>query len=83
MWRALFLAIGFFVMIVGVECLGIDKVSLKIHEEAPPPSLFDSGPREGPAVQFLPPAWAPYSLMAVGAVVCLYSFTIPRRVAGG
>ena len=83
MWRALFLAIGFFVMIVGVECLGIDKVSLKLHQEPAPVGLFESEQKEGPPVQFMPPPWAPYSLLAVGAVVCLYSFTIPRRVLGG
>jgi hypothetical protein len=83
MWRAMFLAIGFFVMITGVECLGVDKVSLKIHEEPAPAGFLDPEQREGPAVQFIPPPWAPYSLLAVGAVVCLYSFTIPRRVAGG
>ncbi len=82
MWRAMFLAIGFFVIILGVECLGVDKVSLKLREEPPPPSFLDSEPKEGAPIQFLPPPWAPYSLMAGGAVMCLYSFTIPRRVAG-
>jgi hypothetical protein len=30
-----------------------------------------------------PPDWAPWSLLSAGAVVMLYSFTIPRRVASG
>ena len=38
MWRAFFLAIGFFMMIVGVECLGVETVNLKIHD-APPAGL--------------------------------------------
>ena len=29
-----------------------------------------------------PPEWAPWSFMGAGAVVLLYSFSIPRRVAG-
>jgi hypothetical protein len=29
-----------------------------------------------------PPDWAPWSLMGGGAVVVLYSFTIPKRVSG-
>ena len=34
MWRAFFLAIGFFVMILGVECLGVERVSLKMRDAA-------------------------------------------------
>ena len=80
MWRALFLASGFFVMILGVECLGVERVSLKMRDAPPTPvSPFDL---EGGQKQIVPPPWAPWSLLASGAVVCLYSFTIPRRVAG-
>ena len=35
MWRAFFLAIGFFVMILGVECLGVERVSLKVRDDPP------------------------------------------------
>jgi hypothetical protein len=30
----------------------------------------------------VPPDWAPWSLMSTGAIVCLYSFTLPRRWNG-
>ena len=30
--------------------------------------------------EVIPPDWAPWSLMGTGAVVMLYSFTIPQRV---
>ncbi len=83
MWRAFFLAIGVFIMILGVECLGVERASLRMRDAPPPPvSPFDTGPKEGSAKQVVPPTWAPWSLMASGAVMCLYSFTIPRRVAG-
>jgi hypothetical protein len=83
MWRALFLAIGFFVMLVGVECLGVERVYLKMREKpAAPSSPFETPATEGPQKQIIPPPWAPWSLLASGAVMCLYSFTIPRRVAG-
>jgi len=83
MWRALFLAIGFFIMILGVECLGVERVNLRLRDQPPAPvSPFDTAPKEGAQRQIIPPPWAPWSLMATGAVVCLYSFTIPRRVAG-
>lgn len=83
MWRAFFLAIGFFLMLLGVQCLGVEKVNLRIREKPPAPvSPFDTPPAEGGFKQLNPPPWAPWSLMSSGAVMCLYSFTIPRRVAG-
>ena len=83
MWRAFFLAVGFFVMILGVECLGVERVSLKMRDEPPAAvSPFDTEPKVGAPKQIVPPPWAPWSLLASGAVMCLYSFTIPRRVAG-
>ena len=48
MWRAMFLAVGFFLMILGAECLGVESVRLKIREEPPAPvSPFDSEAKEG------------------------------------
>lgn len=83
MWRAFFLAIGFFLMILGVECLGVETVNLKIHDKAPAPvSPFDIEQKVGGPKQLTPPPWAPWSLLSSGAVMCLYSFTIPRRVSG-
>jgi len=83
MWRALFLAIGLFTIILGVECLGVENVNLKLKGEKPPPiSPFDTEPKAAPPKSLKPPGWAPWSLMACGSVVCLYSFTIPLRVQG-
>ncbi len=84
MWRALFLAIGIFLMILGLESLTVDRVLLRIHDAPPPPiSPFDTEPRLGANVQVVPPHWVPWTLLGTGAVTCLYSFTIPRRVNGG
>jgi hypothetical protein len=82
MWRAFFLAIGVFLVILGVECLGVEKVNLRIHEAPAAPSALDPAPKEGPAKQVTPQNWHPWSLMSIGAVICLYSFTIPRRMQG-
>jgi len=84
MWRAFFLAIGVSLIILGVECLGVEKIQLKSREAPPPPSSpMEEAPKVGPHKTISPPPWAPWSLMSTGAVVCLYSFTIPKRVAGG
>jgi hypothetical protein len=36
----------------------------------------------GPQKVLNPPAWAPWSLMATGAIVIVYSFTLPKRFMG-
>jgi len=84
MWRAFFLAIGVTLIIVGAEFLAVKRVTLKVREDPPPAeSQFGTAPKVGPQKQINPPGWAPWSLMSSGAIVCLYSFTIPRRVMGG
>jgi hypothetical protein len=71
MWRSLFLALGVSCVILGAEALFIDQAILKNTE----------GPSATTQRIVNPPEWAPWSLMAGGAVVVIYSFTIPRRVA--
>ena len=84
MWRAFFLAIGAYLIILGAQCLGVQKFVLKVRE--PPKQEADAFGNEdrkpGPQREVVPPDWAPYSLMSTGAVVCLYSFSIPTRVKG-
>ncbi len=81
MWRSLFLAIGLFLVVMGVAFLVVDGVELKAHETLPV-SFLSLGPREGPPKQIVPAPWWPWSFLSAGAVTCLYSFTIPRRVQG-
>lgn len=70
MFRALFLALGVYSCLLGVEALAVERAVLKKPENNPSAS----------EKVVSPPAWAPWSLMGGGAVVVLYSFTIPRRV---
>ena len=42
----------------------------------------DVASKAGWRQEIVPPDWAPWSLIGAGAVVVLYSFTIPRRVGG-
>jgi hypothetical protein len=72
MWRALFLALGFYTCLLGGEALILDKAVLR-------PEMKD-GQAQAPR-EIIHPEWAGWSLMATGAVVVLYSFTIPQRVA--
>ncbi len=79
MWRAFFLAIGISCCIVGAEALAIERAVL-VGSSAP----VEGNPQQngGGRRVITPPPWAPWSLMAGGAVVVLYSFTIPARVRG-
>ncbi len=85
MWRPFFLGIGITLCLVGAECLVLDHVILSSQQRplAPQGSLFGGEPLPGAGRVVTPPDWAPWTLMASGAVVLLYSFTIPARVQEG
>lgn len=72
MWRSFFLAVGAYCCLLGVEALAVEKAVLKVT-----PSQSRSATRD-----VIPPDWAPWSLLGTGAVVVLYSFTVPQRVGG-
>ncbi|MEX2317080.1 MAG: hypothetical protein WD669_08005 [Pirellulales bacterium] len=73
MWRSFFLALGAYCCLLGVEALAVEKAVLKVDSKNGQPA----GWRE-----VVPPDWAPWSMLAGGAIVMLYSFTIPQRVHG-
>jgi hypothetical protein len=72
MWRSLFLALGFFAISLGLECLIIERAILVNSRDA----------INAQTTELVPPDWAPWSLMSAGAIVVLYSFTLPKRLKG-
>ena len=87
MWRAFFLAVGISLVIIGAQCLVVEQVVVARGTDAPAvqsnEGLF-GGQNAAPSAggkNIIPPDWAPWSLMAAGAVVMIYSFTIPKRVS--
>ena len=72
MWRSFFLALGVYCCLLGLQAMVVEKAVLK-------PRL-EQGRVVQPARDVKPPEWAPWSLLSCGAVVALYSFTLPRRV---
>lgn len=72
MWRSFFLAIGAFCCLLGVEAMAVEKAVLK------PDFSGEASPAAQREIE--PPDWAPWSMLAGGAVVVLYSFTLPKRV---
>ena len=57
-----------------MEALAVERAVVSVPDKR--------NPRQYVEKVVTPPDWAPWSLMAGGAVVVLYSFTIPRRVGG-
>ena len=80
MWRAFFLSLGVSAFILGLECLVIDKAVLANSDTSAASGLVQRAAPSYREVQ--PPEWAPWSLMSGGAVVVLYSFTLPAKIRG-
>lgn len=74
MWRALFISLGIYAVILGVECLLIERAVLAKREAPNANQQAAVANRD-----FIPPDWAPWSLMSTGAVTMLYSVTLPKR----
>ena len=83
MWRAFFLAIWLSLVILGAEFMAVEQVEL--HKAPPEGSAINTlanmtSMEAINATTLVPPEWAPWLLFSAGAVVMLYSFTIPKRV---
>ncbi|MDA1049292.1 MAG: hypothetical protein O3C40_02280 [Planctomycetota bacterium] len=82
MWRAFFGAIGAALLILGGECLVVEKAvfASSPKKDAAPTSPFDEPHALRPPAnrELRPPEWAPWSLLSAGAVIMLYTFTVKR-----
>jgi hypothetical protein len=85
MWRAIFLAAGIFLCILGAECLVVDRFVMASDQpvitEENPATLFGAGPNGLPTAHrdIEPAEWAAWSFLSAGAVVILYALTINRQ----
>jgi hypothetical protein len=81
MWRSFFLAIGISLCIVGAECLVVDEAVLAKSLTASPASQSVNGMSGADiAREIKTQEWMPYSFLATGAVIILYTITIPKRL---
>jgi hypothetical protein len=81
MWRTLFMAFGVFVILLGAQCLVVEKFVFK----SGPPRVQTNWAGQSQTVaaprrQIAPTEWAPFSLMAGGSVVWLYAISISSRM---
>ena len=72
MWRAMFLAFGAYTCLLGAQIMAIEKATVKRPNRDNPQGYITT--------EIVPPDWAPWSLMAGGVVVAIYSFTLPKKV---
>ena len=79
MLRSIFLSAGVFVVLVGASLFQVDRVVLKGEGEIQEDlfGLITADESERHVIQ--PPDWAPFSLVAIGGVTCLYAFAVPTR----
>lgn len=77
MWRALFIGLGVTALILGAECMVIERATVTL-----PAKKSDSQSGVVGEVQanlhsksVVPPEWAPWTLLSAGAVTLLYSLT--------
>ena len=83
MVRSFFLAVGICLMSAGAECLAVEKIVLKAREApAPQATLLEEGSQLGSKKTITPAVWTPWTLLGSGAIVCIYSFTLPIRMKG-
>ena len=81
MIRSFFLAVGIFAILLGAECMVLDRAVLAPSQE---PTLNGFAERVAAAQREIkPPEWAPWSLLSVGTIVILYSFTLPEKMKTG
>jgi hypothetical protein len=84
MWRALFLAVGIYLCILGAECLAVERFEMAGEKALAPPespaTLFGSppAPLASASRDIEPPEWAPWSFLSAGTVIILYALTINR-----
>ena len=85
MWRSFFFAVGIMLIIIGIECLLIDSATfgnaktetVQVSEgwfQKPKTVEVHKGGKT-----LNPPEWMPWSFLFSGAVILMYSFTLPVR----
>ncbi len=91
MWRAFFLALGINLIIIGAQCLVVEQVVLTSKRDAKPaianvdniytPVSYQQSPVSSVSQKrtFRPKDWMPWSLLAAGAIIVIYTYSLPRR----
>ncbi len=80
MWRSLFIALGIMAIIIGFESLIIDSATFYASRGSSVSGFLDPATVPGQSTKtWSPSEWFPWVVMSVGALVVIYSFTLPKR----
>ena len=84
MLRATFFSIGMFIALWGASLFFVDKIVLKVADDAGarPPGFRGMLANQAQQKQqrvIAPPDWVSFSLLSVGAVTMLYAVALPRK----
>ncbi|KAA5546041.1 hypothetical protein FYK55_03820 [Roseiconus nitratireducens] len=80
MWRSLFIAFGIMAIIVGFESLIIESATFYSHRGSTPTEFFDPSSVPGQQTKtWQPTEWFPWLVLSAGALIVIYSFTLPKR----
>jgi len=77
MLRSIFLAVGVFVVLLGASLFQVDQVVLYGEGDLQDDYFGMITADESGRHVINPPDWAPFSLVAVGGITCLYAFALP------
>ena len=80
-WKAVFMAVGISMIVVGVESLLIDKAVLAARGEKTQ-TYWGTTTQEIPQKEVVPAEWFPWSMMSGGVVVIIYACSFTRIVGG-
>jgi hypothetical protein len=80
MRRSLFVALGIMAIIIGVESLLIESATFYTDRGSTPSEFMDPSRIAGQStVTWKPEEWFPWLVLSAGALVVIYSFTLPQR----
>ena len=90
MWRAFFLALGINLIIIGAQCLVVEQVVLTTNRDSKPAianvdniytpvSYNQQSVSSTPKKTFRPKDWMPWSLLAAGTIIVIYTYSLPKR----
>jgi hypothetical protein len=83
MLRGTFFSVGMFIALWGASLFFVDKIVLKVADDAAQRNPNFRGMYAGNQQQkgrvIEPPDWVSFSLLSVGAVTMLYAVALPRK----
>ena len=80
MWRAFFIALGLMAIIVGLESLLIESANFYSNRGSSPKEFLNPAAIAGQStVTWQPKEWFPWLVLSIGALIVIYSFTLPQR----